>query len=313
MTEEPTTGRPDPGADPLDELATAIVDGTATADEQARADEPALAERVAAHRRVVALVAEWPPLPGSPRRDQAIAAALAAADEDDGATAEGSDPPVAVLAARAGPARGRGAASRRWLTAAAVVAALAVAIPVLSNIDGAGDDGEQAATAPEASRENDDESTGAADNSADSPLVEEDGDTQAADEEAEGETASGSEPASPPGDVASPATTVVDLGTFADIEALLAAAGPALRAGEPAEVTTTSAAGGGGTGATPAGQVARCARRAAGDEPDTDVDGGATARLADRAVVVLLIDPATAPRLVVLSADDCDVLADRPL
>jgi hypothetical protein len=305
MTDEPATDRHDPGADPLDELATAIVDGTATADEQAQGDEAALAERVAVHRRVAARLAD-PPSPSSDgRRDQAIAAAVAAADHepDEGAPVG----PVTTMPVRPVPARVTGGSSRRWLTAAAVVAAVAVAIPVLSNIDGAGTDDEQSATAADA----DDESTGAADSEAASPLAEENGGAAGATEEAvEGGEAQSADSAPTTTVVAAAPATVGDLGAFAELETLLAAATTTLRAGGATTGTTAVV---GGTGGSPTAQVDRCVRRLADDEPDAAVGGRATALLADRPVVVLLVDDATGPRLVVLAADDCQVLADRAI
>jgi hypothetical protein len=311
MTEEPTTGRPDPGADPLDELATAIVDGTATADEHAQAGEPALAERVAAHRRIAARLADPPPPPSAGRRDEAIAAALAAVGHgaDDG-TVSVAGSPVVPLPTRPVPARATGASSRRWLTAAAVVAALAVAIPVLSNIDGAGNDEEQSATAADAGQQGDEESAGTGDSDAPGPLADEGGGAVGATEGAEEGDDSAATTVAP-----RPGAAVADLGAFAELETLLAAAVTTLGAEGAATgaTTTTAPTGAGGTGGDPAALVDRCTRRLAGDEPDAVVDDGATARVADRAVVVLLVVEATGPRLVVLTVDDCDVLAVRPL
>lgn len=68
-----------PDADPLDELASALVDGEATPEEEARAGEPEVAARVAAFEAVAQRVGGPVDPPTDEAREAAIAAALAAA------------------------------------------------------------------------------------------------------------------------------------------------------------------------------------------------------------------------------------------
>ena len=128
---------PVPDADPLDEIAAAIVDGEATDEERARvASDPVLAARVAAFEAVARLVATpVPPLPDD-RREAAIAAALAA-------------PPAAgtnVVPMRRAPVW-----QRAWLPAAAAVAVVVGGLGLLvATLGSAGNDTDQdtAAEAP---------------------------------------------------------------------------------------------------------------------------------------------------------------------
>jgi hypothetical protein len=120
---------PVPDADPLDELASAIVDGEAGDVEES--DDPALAERVARFRAVAELVATPVAPPSAADRDRIIAAALAAA-------AGGAGGEVVPFRRRRLPV---------WLPAAAAVAVLVAGIGLLLRTGGDSDDADEAATA----------------------------------------------------------------------------------------------------------------------------------------------------------------------
>ncbi len=128
--------------DPLDDLASAHLDGATTPEEAARVQaDPSLSARVEALRLVrTAMAATAPPDGG--RREQAIAAALMAYDEDRTVT------PLTPVASRH-----RGPAQRSWRVAsvAAAVAALAALVPLLASLSSGSDDSAKTA-APEDSR-----------------------------------------------------------------------------------------------------------------------------------------------------------------
>ena len=132
--------------DPLDELASNHLDGRTTAAEAARiagdAELQARVDAMAAVRDALRAPVHVDDLD----RDRAIAAALSAFD-DDGAVA----PPVAdlreVAARRRLPSR-----TMRVVGIAAAAVALALAVPVLSALDG-GDADEEASSADEAAEE----------------------------------------------------------------------------------------------------------------------------------------------------------------
>ena len=117
--------------DPLDDLASAHLDGATTPEEAARVQaDPSLSARVEALRLVrTAMAATAPPDGG--RREQAIAAALMAYDEDRTVT-----PLTPVVS------RHRGPAQRSWRVAsvAAAVAALAALVPLLASLSSGSDD-----------------------------------------------------------------------------------------------------------------------------------------------------------------------------
>ena len=121
-----------PGADPLDELASAIVDGETANGEGG--DDPAVADRVARFRAVAELVAAPVAPPSDDDRDRIIAAALAAAAQDG---AGGSSDRVVALRRRRLPA---------WVPAAAAVAVLVAGIGLLVR-SATTDDADEAATA----------------------------------------------------------------------------------------------------------------------------------------------------------------------
>jgi hypothetical protein len=145
---------PVPDADPLDELASAIVDGEA-------AEDPAVADRVARFRAVAELVAAPVVPPSAADRDRMIAAALAAADQQDA----GGE--VVPFRRRRFPV---------WLPAAAAVAVLVAGIGLLVQAGGGSDDADEAATADapaareaETFEESGGEGEGAAGDSAEAP------------------------------------------------------------------------------------------------------------------------------------------------
>lgn len=115
--------------DPLDDLASAHLDGLTTADEAARfVAEPALATRVEQLRAARAALRATDHAVDPARREEAIAAALAVFD----------DSKVTPLARV-----GRSAPSRRALQlvgAAAAVILLALLVPLVSRLDSGSDD-----------------------------------------------------------------------------------------------------------------------------------------------------------------------------
>ena len=125
---------PVPDADPLDELASAIVDGEADGAEAARAGEPVVAARVDACRAVAELVATpVPPLPDD-ERERVLAGALAAAE------ARVDDNVVAM--------KGRRRRPPVWLPAAAAVAVAVAGFGLLvAALDSGTEGSDEAATA----------------------------------------------------------------------------------------------------------------------------------------------------------------------
>ena len=115
--------------DPLDELASAHLDGATSPEEAAQvAADPALQARVEELRAVRDAVAAVPPVDPA-RRDAAIAAALAAFEEA-GPPEPGRSASVTSLTEVAAR-RGRSARARRWLGAAAVIALLVALVPLV--------------------------------------------------------------------------------------------------------------------------------------------------------------------------------------
>ena len=125
---------PGPDADPLDELASAIVDGEADAVEAGRVGEPEVAARVEAFRAVAELVATPVPPLADADRERLLAAALAEADDDTVVTVQ----PTARLRRR----------PPVWLPAAAAVAVAVAGFGLRVAALGSGtDDRDEAATA----------------------------------------------------------------------------------------------------------------------------------------------------------------------
>ena len=121
----------------LDDLASALLDGTTSAEESALlADDAALLRQVEARaeelRSVRHALAELPPVDAS-RRDAAIAAALAAFDAEVPGAADATVTPLA-------PRRGLSPRAVRALSAAAVLLLIALLVPLLASIDRHDDD-----------------------------------------------------------------------------------------------------------------------------------------------------------------------------
>lgn len=118
---------PVPEAGPLDELASALLDGEATVEEQARAGDAEVAARVAAFAQVARAVGEEIPPVDDSRREAAIAAGLGASRTTE---AEAEDRFVDQLSRR----RRRPVQSLRLVgVAAAVVAAVALGTVAFSS------------------------------------------------------------------------------------------------------------------------------------------------------------------------------------
>jgi hypothetical protein len=172
----------------FDELASAHLDGVTSPEEAARVEaNPALLARVEELRAVRAALGEVPAVDAT-RRDAAITAALAAFEED--GAGRGAVALVTPLAARR-----LSPTTVRVLSAAAVVAILALLVPLLSGIDGGDDDATFEATGDAIERDSD--------ASADGPdaAAESDGSTT----------------------VLNGAAADADLGTYDDLDALAAA------------------------------------------------------------------------------------------
>ena len=261
--------------DPLDELASAHLDGATTAAEARRvAGDPALQARVAALRVArEALRAPGPPAPPA-RRERSIAAALEAYD----ATAVPPGAQVHELKA----ARHR-LQPRRLVGIAAAILLLALAVPVVAELAGDGGDDDQMATSAQDSA---DEETSAADLDA------------GAGGSGEAEVREGA------GDASAPlASVAAGLGSFASIDALTEAVRSAL--GEPAPDRATYAE------ATSA-EARRCIDGAA---EGNEVVLGVTALLEDRPVTVVVVARPDGRRTMTVAdpARGCEVLETRVL
>ena len=124
---------------PDDELVSAYLDGEADADERARVEgDPALMARADELRRVRELVRAPVTEPAAADVDRAVAAALAAATEPNSAAGQ----PVHSLADRRRPS-----SLPAWLSVAALVLGLLVAVSVLGSVIGGGDDSDDSETA----------------------------------------------------------------------------------------------------------------------------------------------------------------------
>lgn len=281
MTDPTDTDPLDP-LDPLDELASDHLDGRTTAAEAERvATDPELAARVEALQAVrSALRAE---VQGDARtREAAITAALAAYDD------ELLQERTSALAPVRAPATGR-APTRRTFQLVAIAAALvllALAVPLLADLDRSDDAQDTAATALD-----EDSSTESGADLEISP-------PQPAEDSASGGAAE-----------AYRATVPEDLGAFDDLDALQAAVrGRGLGPADRAVPTTTPTA---GDAANPEALAAQpCAYDPAVEGPATYA---ASARLGEQAVLVLVRTTPAGRELVVLDAADCSVVATRPL
>jgi hypothetical protein len=270
--------------DPLDELASAHLDGATTPEEAARiAADPALQARVEELReaRDAVRAAAVAPVDAA-QRNAAVAAALAAFHEAD-ATHPSATAPVTSLAEVAARRRTPGLALR-VLGAAAVLVLVALLVPLL-----AGQDDDAAETADRASEELGDSVADAADD--------------------------GSAPAQPEGDSESEASGGADaptttfgatsdrlgyLGSFEDIDALAAA----VASGELALQPTASE----DASSLPCVE----ARQAAFDSSRVVLAAGAA--VAGEPVEVAVLNGEDGARtMTVLRADSCTLLGTRDL
>lgn len=270
--------------DPLDDLASAHLDGQTTPAEDAQvAGDPAVAARVAELAAVrAAMQSDGPPV-DEVRREASIAAALAAFDEG---RAEAAAPagsagvtPIAVAAARRRVSR----RNVQVIGAVAVAVALAVAVPLLGVLD-SDSPSEDLATSPveesaedTAERDGGDAAGGAADDFA---------------------TA---------GPLAMSPTAPVDLGTFEDLDALEAAV--ATHVAAPFAATTGDQA-----SPTTAARTAEAASACSGADDAGQLVLTGTATLEDRPVLVFVHESTDGARTVrVVDAVDCSTISTRPL
>jgi hypothetical protein len=276
--------------DPLDDIASAVLDGIATPEETARArTDPQVAARVGELRASRdALRASLDAVVGDEvdgaQREQAIAAALAAYDDESTLAHRSQEalPPVTLARRRVGMA-----APRTWLIGiAAAVALLALAVPLLGGLSGNSDDDDSSdQVAAEVFQSSDDDAAGSArEGSADDQATSEAG--------AESST------------LAAPA----DLGPFDDLEALASEA--ATRASE-AEREPPSATSAPVTTIPPGGVDTSQSLAAPACPAVADAAYVARAELDGRPVLVLVgseVNPDGTRRVEILDAADCSVV-----
>lgn len=266
--------------DPLDELASAHLDGETTPEEAARIDSSAdLTGRVARLAAARQSLQERGSGDVDPeRREQAILAALAAFDDERRTAApDERDAPIPLVApARRSPSR----RTLQLVGIAAAVVLLALAVPLLGGLD-----------------------SGSEDDTASSEL-----DATSKDDGSAGDTlAAGGQSleSAPPQDSAAES----DLGAFDDVDDLSAAVRAALDAPSPA---ASSAVGEDASAKTADGRAFRdvCV-------PDDGGDGGtevyrAGAALDGRAVLVVVRTDGEGHRtMTVLDREDCSVITAR--
>ena len=132
--------------EPLDDLASAHLDGTTSPDEAAQvAADPALLARVEALRAVRAAVGAMPPVDPA-RRDAAITAAVTAFEEagrEEPSNGRARVTTLSEVRARRGPP----ARILRLVGAAAVVLLLAALVPLVANLGSSSDDADSAGDA----------------------------------------------------------------------------------------------------------------------------------------------------------------------
>jgi hypothetical protein len=200
----------DPTPDPLDDLASAHLDGLTSAAEAARVkSDPELQGRVAALAEARDALRDAPAPVDDARREASIAAALAAFD----ARSDDGGPGRDELAAR----RARRTARRRLLPAIGVAAAVAIAALVLPRL--AGDDGSTTTTAA-AKADRDAVTTTASPMIAAAPGAADSGALDSSTESATGPLPVTTAPPSAAGSAPFP----VDLGPVADLDGLVDAA-----------------------------------------------------------------------------------------
>ena len=277
---------PRPGADDvppsLDELASALLDGELSdADAAAARARPDVVARAAAMDDARRALRDLP-VPPHADRDRAVAAALAAFDDE--VPNSGWSRPAPL-----GPSPRR---AQRWLAAAAAAAALAGLAGLAVATAGDGDDHDMAGSAEEAT---------AGDDSADASGEGGGGQDETAAEEA---PRAGAE-----ADDQLAAAEAGDLGTFASADALVN------------HVTALLAQDGGaasGPPADPESGADTAFRQACADDPPAPLAGALATVLGGRAVLdqqpveVWVVDTADG-RSVVAIDDTCAIVVDQPL
>jgi hypothetical protein len=272
--DEPRDGVPE--VTPLDELASALLDGEATAEERSRAGEPDVAARMAQFSDIAAAVGRQPEPPTSAERDAAVAAALAAWERS---ADEAPRPPADELAERR---RRTGRVLRLVGVAAAAVAVVGLGAVLVDSLpsDDAGD---------------------AATSAADTTVSSAGSDEQAAEEADAGAGAS----TPPAGESSRDAASGSDLGRFEQMEALiLESAG---RVAPTADATVAA------PDAQVLAEVASCLPAAFGPDEARSLAPASvlTATLGTRDVIVIAGVTPDGTRVVVFDADTCELLADR--
>jgi hypothetical protein len=276
VSDHHTTGPEPPPAGPLDELASAILDGEATDAELARAGEPDVARRVARFSALADQVRQVPDAPAE-RREAAIAAALGAFDA-------AADRPDELAARRERRSSWADPARRLRLVGAAAAAVVAIAVGAAVLGTSPGDDETTAADAV-------DGGGGTSDATAESDLG-------ATAPSSRGPDANEEQAAGSAGDASQPSAAPFDLGEFDSAEQLLdeAMTRPATGADDTAFGTTSSQG------------LPRCTDPTGGA---TRID---TAELDGRAVLVFVRADGgddDGPEIAVVDATTCDVLAER--
>lgn len=281
---------PRPPSDDLDDLVSAHLDGATTPDEAALVEaDPAAQARLVELRRVRDAVRTPPPVDGA-AREAAVAAALAAFDLD-----EGDERDRAPVTSLAEVAARRSAAPRalRLVGIAAAVLLLAALVPLLAQL-GTDDQDDLAGSSAEAFSE-----------SADATRVDgqDDAGDAAAGATAPPEAAGGEDAAD--AEAFSDLAGLDDLGTFADLDDLLAAVRD-----QPTAPTTTGA-----VAPDPVTEL-RAAAPCSADLLDGSVaEPPITVRramLAGRPVLVVVSGPVTTRTISVIAEDPCELVAQVP-
>jgi hypothetical protein len=272
-----------PEVTPLDELASALLDGEAAAEEQGRTDDPEVAARMARFAEVAAIVGREPVAASPAEADQAISAALDAWDTPgSGPTAR---PELDELADRR---RRRARTLRVAGVAAAAIAVIGLGVTVIDPQDSADQTASDTATS--------DEDTGQST-------------AGGGDDAAEEDTAEATAPAADAaGAGASEFAVEADLGRFEDLDDLVRAGAAARHAAGESDGAPLT------TDAQAQISIATCAEAALSGLNDvafTRPFTVQTATLSRREVVVLTSTTPDGPRVVVLDAGDCELLADR--
>jgi hypothetical protein len=283
--DDPRDPRPDAAGPPpsLDELASALLDGElgdADAAVRARPDVVARAAAMEDARRALRDL----PVPPHAGRDRAVAAALAAFDDEVPGDVAGSPPaPLGAPARRA----------QRWLAAAAAAAALAGLAGLAVATAGDGDDHDTAGSAADEATAGDDGADASGEGGA-AP-------DQTAAEEAPGAGAESHEQLA--------AVDAGDLGSFASADALVVRVTALLAQDDGAGSVPP---------VDPDGGADAAFRQACADDPPAPLAGALATVLGGRAVVdqqpvdVWVVDTAGGRRVVAID-DTCTTVVDRPL